>query len=148
MTNRADSPAGTEILIFGGKIQDVRDAGAPRGTDIAVRNLFFNVPARRKFLRSAQTEFTHIRQAFLLEALAHVGIEYALRADDADVYRLPATANLLDRIRDLIGFLDRVRRDRGEGLLHIPRATALRIAQPRHDRQQGVDVTGAAHRGN
>lgn len=103
VTQRADAAAGTEILIFGGKIQEVRDAGAPRGTDIAVRNLFFNVPARRKFLRSAPTEFTHIRQAFLLEALANTGIGFALRADDADVYRLPASESLLDRIRDLYG---------------------------------------------
>ncbi len=103
VTNREGSAAGTEILIFGGKIQDVRDAGAPRGTDVAVRNLFFNVPARRKFMRSAPTEFTHIRQAFLLEALAHVGVEFVLRADDADVYRLPATERLIDRIRDLYG---------------------------------------------
>jgi DNA mismatch repair protein MutL len=103
ITHRADSAAGTEILIFGGKIQDVRDAGAPRGTDIAVRNLFFNVPARRKFLRSAPTEFTHIRQAFLLEALANIGIEFILRADDENVYRLPGSESLLDRIRDLYG---------------------------------------------
>jgi DNA mismatch repair protein MutL len=103
VTNRAGAAAGTEILIFGGKIQEVRDAGAPPGTDIAVRNLFFNVPARRKFLRSAPTEFTHVRQAFLLEALAHPGLAFVLRADDADVYRLPAAASLLDRIRDLYG---------------------------------------------
>lgn len=103
VTNRADSAVGTEILIFGGKIQDVRDAGSPSGTDIAVRNLFFNVPARRKFLRSAPTEFNHIRQAFLLEVLANIGISFVLRADDAEVYRLPASENLLDRIRDLYG---------------------------------------------
>lgn len=103
VSNPADSPAGTEILVFGGKIQEVRDAGAPRGTDIAVRNLFFNVPARRKFLRSAQTEFTHIRQAFLLQALAHLGVAFVLRADDADVFRLPAAESLCDRIRDLYG---------------------------------------------
>ena len=103
VTNRADSPVGTEILIFGGKIQEVRDAGAPRGTDVSVRNLFFNVPARRKFLRSAPTEFIHVRQAFLLEALAYVGIAFTLRADDAEVYRLPATDNLLERVRDLYG---------------------------------------------
>jgi DNA mismatch repair protein MutL len=103
VTNRAGSAAGTEIMVFGGKIQDVRDAGAPAGTEISVRNLFFNVPARRKFLRTAQTEFTHIRQAFLLEALANVGVAFVLRADDADVYRLPAAASLLDRIRDLYG---------------------------------------------
>ena len=103
VTNPANSAVGTEILVFGGRIQEVRDAGAPRGTDIAVRNLFFNVPARRKFLRSAQTEYTHIRQTFLLQALAHTGIEFVLRVDDAEAYRLPATANLLDRIRDLHG---------------------------------------------
>jgi DNA mismatch repair protein MutL len=122
VTNRAESAAGTEILIFGGKIQEVRDAGVPRGTDIAVRNLFFNVPARRKFLRSAQTEFTHIRQAFLLEALAHVGIEFTLRADDADVYRLPASDSLLDRVRDLYGaeIADHLRPIRfGNGVVEI-----------------------------
>jgi DNA mismatch repair protein MutL len=122
VTNRADSAAGTEILVFGGKIQDVRDAGAPRGTDIAVRNLFFNVPARRKFLRSAPTEFTHIRQAFLLEALANIGIEFTLRADDADVYRLPGSESLLDRIRDLYGaeIADHLRPIRfGNGVVEI-----------------------------
>ena len=103
VSNRADSPAGTEILVFGGRIQEVRDAGAPPGTEISVRNLFFNVPARRKFLRTAQTEFTHIRQAFLLEALANIGIAFVLRADDSEVYRLPAADTLLDRIRDLYG---------------------------------------------
>lgn len=102
-TNRADSPVGTEILIFGGKIQDVRDAGVPPGTEIAVRNLFFNVPARRKFMRTAQTEFTHIRQAFLLEALAHTRIAFVLRADDEEIYNLPATDGLFERIRDLYG---------------------------------------------
>ncbi|HPC18649.1 MAG: DNA mismatch repair endonuclease MutL [Kiritimatiellae bacterium] len=103
ITNRAESPAGTEILVFGGRVQEVRDAGAPPGTDIAVRNLFFNVPARRKFLRSAQTEFNHLRQAFLLQALGHIDIAFSLRADDADVYRLPACHDLQERIRDLYG---------------------------------------------
>ena len=103
VTNPANSAVGTEILVFGGRIQEVRDAGAPRGTDIAVRNLFFNVPARRKFLRSAQTEYTHIRQTFLLQALAHTGVEFVLRVDDAEAYRLSAADNLLDRIRDLHG---------------------------------------------
>ena len=102
-TNRAGSAAGTEILVFGGKIQDVRDAGVPPGTEIAVRNLFFNVPARRKFMRTAQTEFTHVRQAFLLEALANTGVAFVLRADDEEVYNLPAARDLLERIRDLYG---------------------------------------------
>jgi len=122
ITNQAESATGTEVLIFGGKIQEVRDAGAPAGTDIAVRNLFFNVPARRKFLRSAQTEYTHIRHAFLLEALAHIGIAFVLRVDDSEAYRLPAAASLLDRIRDLHGteIADQLRPIRfGNGVVEI-----------------------------
>ncbi|NLB64858.1 MAG: DNA mismatch repair endonuclease MutL [Lentisphaerae bacterium] len=103
ITNRADAVAGTEILIFGGRIQDVRDAGAPPGTEISVRNLFFNVPARRKFMRTAQTEFNHARQAFLLEALANPGVAFILRADDEELYHLQPTDSLVERIRDLYG---------------------------------------------
>jgi len=121
-TNRAESAVGTEVLIFGGKIQEVRDAGAPCGTDIAVRNLFFNVPARRKFLRSAQTEYTHIRHAFIMEALANIGIAFVLRVDDNEVYRLPVAKTLLDRIHDLYGqeVADHLRPVRfGNGIVEI-----------------------------
>ena len=103
VTQRAGDPAGTEILVYGGTIQDVRDAGAPPGTEMTVRNLFFNVPARRKFLCSAPTEFTHVRQAFTLEALAHPDIEFTLAADGETIYRLPAAPTLFDRVRDLYG---------------------------------------------
>lgn len=103
VTQREGQAAGTEIVVFGGKIQDVRDAGAPKGTELSVRNLFFNVPARRKFLRSASTEFTHIRQAFMLEALANEGVAFSLLADEELVFRLPAAASLLERVRDLYG---------------------------------------------
>ena len=103
VTQRAGDPAGTEILVHGGAIQDVRDAGAPPGTEMTVRNLFYNVPARRKFLRSASTEFTHVRQAFTLEALAHPEVEFTLAADGETLYRLPAATTLLDRVRDLYG---------------------------------------------
>ena len=103
LTARTDDPEGTELLVFGGRIQDVRSAGAPPGTDIHVRNLFFNVPARRRFLRSAQTEFTHIRQTFVLEALANPSVAFVLRADEADVHRLPAAPDLATRVRDIYG---------------------------------------------
>ena len=102
-TNRAGSAVGTEIVVFGGRVQEVRDAGAPQGTDIAVRNLFFNVPARRKFLRSAQTEFAHIRQQFFLSALTRPGVSFTLRADGEEVCRLPATGDLRERVRDFHG---------------------------------------------
>ncbi|MBR3583382.1 MAG: DNA mismatch repair endonuclease MutL [Kiritimatiellae bacterium] len=103
VTQRAGDPAGTEIQVNGGSIADVRDAGAPPGTEITVRNLFYNVPARRKFLRSAATEFTHIRHAFTLEALAHPDVEFTLTADGETLHRLPAAPTLLDRVRDLYG---------------------------------------------
>lgn len=103
LTCRPDCEEGTEILIFGGRLQDVRPAGMPPGTDVFVRNLFFNLPARRKFLRSAQTEFTHIRQHFILEALAHPETAFILRADDREVFNLPATDSFLERIRDIYG---------------------------------------------
>lgn len=103
VTNQEGSAAGTEIVVFGGRVQEVRDAGAPAGTDIAVRNLFFNVPARRKFLRSGATEFTHIRQVFFLAAISRPDIGFVLRADDEEVSRLPPVPNLLERVRDYYG---------------------------------------------
>ncbi|HPC49934.1 MAG TPA: DNA mismatch repair endonuclease MutL, partial [Kiritimatiellia bacterium] len=70
-TRRAEKDAGTELTVVGGSLQDVREAGLPPGTTIEVRDLFFNVPARRKFLRAYQTEQAHIRSVFTLHALAH-----------------------------------------------------------------------------
>lgn len=103
VTNQEGSAAGTEIVVFGGRVQEVRDAGAPAGTDIAVRNLFFNVPARRKFLRSGSTEFTHVRQVFFLAAISRPDIGFVLRADDEEICRLPPVPDLLERVRDYYG---------------------------------------------
>ncbi len=95
------SDAGTEIQVVGGRIQDVRDVGGPAGTRITVRNLFFNVPARRKFLRTEATELSHIRQVFLLYALAHPHVGLRWLTDEREAYRAPAGATLEQRIRDL-----------------------------------------------
>jgi DNA mismatch repair protein MutL len=102
-TRRADSPEGTEITVSGGKVIDVRDAGCPVGTSIAVRNLFFNVPARRKFLRSEQTEASHLRQLFLVYALAHPEVGMRLVVDEREAYRFGPATSLEDRVRDLFG---------------------------------------------
>ena len=67
-TRRQGEESGTELVIVGGSLLDVRDAGVPTGTTIEVRDLFFNVPARRKFLRAYQTEQAHIRSVFTLHA--------------------------------------------------------------------------------
>ena len=102
-TRPADQEAGTELTISGGRILEVRETGCAPGTSIAVRNLFFNVPARRKFLRSEQTELAHARQVFLVHALAHPETGWTLRIDDREVYQLPPGATLEERVRQLFG---------------------------------------------
>jgi len=102
-TRRGGEESGTELAIVGGSLMDVRDAGVPVGTTIEVRDLFFNVPARRKFLRAYQTEQAHIRSVFILHALAHPEIGMSLTADGREINRLPADATLEERVRDLFG---------------------------------------------
>jgi DNA mismatch repair protein MutL len=103
ITRPADDLAGTEIQIAGGKMLSVEDIGCPVGTRIEIRNLFFNVPARRKFLRAEQTELSHIRQLFLVHALAHPSIGMSLKVDERMVYTLPMAGRLEDRISELYG---------------------------------------------
>ena len=100
-TRPAGSLAGTELVMAGGKMQEVRDAGSPPGTLVEVRHLFFNVPARRKFLRSEQTEEAHIRQTFMMYALANPVVGMKLKSDGRLVYNLPANATIEDRLGDL-----------------------------------------------
>lgn len=131
-TRPREQEAGTEITVSGGRILDVRETGCAPGTTIAVRNLFFNVPARRKFLRSEQTELAHARQVFLVHALAHPRVAWTLRVDEREVYQLPAESTLEERVRQLFGpdFLDGFRPVAGEregvrisGLASLPQVT-------------------------
>ncbi|MEI6807438.1 MAG: DNA mismatch repair endonuclease MutL [bacterium] len=103
VTCRRGDTVGTELLMSGGKLQDVRDAGVPSGTRVEVRDLFFNVPARRKFLRSEQTELAHVRQMFMVEALSHPLVGMSLKIDGRDLYNLAGNATLEDRIREMFG---------------------------------------------
>ena len=102
--------SGTEIQIAGGKRLSVEDIGCPVGTRMEIRNLFFNVPARRKFLRAEQTELSHIRQLFLVHALAHPAIGMSLKVDERMVYNLPMAGKMEDRISELYntGFLEQL----------------------------------------
>ena len=102
-TRTAADVAGTEITVVGGKLVDVKDAGCPVGTRIESRRLFFNVPARRKFLRADQTELAHIRQVFVVYALAHPEVGWRLVVDGREVHRLAAGASLADRLREVAG---------------------------------------------
>jgi DNA mismatch repair protein MutL len=101
ITRRSEELSGTQILIAGGKMQDVTDAGCPPGTRFEVRNLFFNVPARRKFLRTEATELAQIRQLFAVYALAHPETGMTFTSDGREVYNLPGGSTLADRIASL-----------------------------------------------
>ncbi len=103
VTRQADAVAGTEIIVEGGRVKDVRDAGCAPGTVIEARALFFNVPARRKFLRAESTESAHIEHQLRLHALAAPHVRFRLRRDDREVFDLPAVPRALDRVRQLLG---------------------------------------------
>jgi len=110
ITRPKEELSGTEIQIAGGKLLSVEDIGCPVGTRIEIRNLFFNVPARRKFLRAEQTELSHIRQLFLVHALAHPTIGMSLKVDERIVYNLPMAGKMEDRITKLYntGFFEQL----------------------------------------
>src|SRR5256714_1892973 len=102
-TREPAAVAGTEIVVSGGKIEMVRDGGEAPGTQIEVRSIFYNLPARRKFLRSENTESRNIEHQLHLQAIGHWQIAFTLVRDDRIVFQLPVAANLRDRIRDLYG---------------------------------------------
>src|SRR5437773_5641677 len=102
-TREPNAIVGTEIIVNGGKINIVRDGGEAPGTQVEVRSLFYNLPARRKFLRSENTESRNIEHQIHLQAIGHPQIAFTLLRDGRLVFQLPATATLGDRIRDLYG---------------------------------------------
>jgi len=102
-TREAGAVAGTEIVVNGGKIDVLRDGGEAPGTQVEVRSLFYNLPARRKFLRSENTESRNIEHQIHLQAIGHPQIGFSLLRDDRMLFQLPAAATLGDRIRDSYG---------------------------------------------
>ncbi len=102
-TRRREDESGTLIEVTGGKIHEVKDSGEAPGTSIEVADLFFNVPARRKFLRGEQTEAANLLQQIEILAVAHPEISFICRRDDREVFRLAATDDLAVRLRDLHG---------------------------------------------
>jgi DNA mismatch repair protein MutL len=94
---------GVEIDIDGGTIRQVRDAGMSPGTCIEVNELFFNVPARRKFLKSETTEAAQVDHQLRLHALAAPGVRFTFRKDGRVAFDLPAVTDRRVRIAGLIG---------------------------------------------
>ena len=102
-TREKEAVAGTEVIVSGGRIETVRDGGEAPGTQVEVRSLFYNLPARRKFLRSENTETRNVEHQLNLQAIAHPSIAFSLVRDERVVFQLPAAKTLRERIRDLMG---------------------------------------------
>src|SRR5438132_487315 len=110
--------AGTRVVIEGGRMRDVKDAAHPRGTTISVRDLFFNTPARRKFLRSEATESYHLTNLVTHYALAHPEINFTLTNNGRETLGVPPARDLRERAYQIFGaqFLD--------GLLEVNNAVS------------------------
>ena len=113
-TREPEAEAGTEVLVNGGRIESVKDCGDAPGTSIEVRSLFYNLPARRKFLRTEATESSHVEHQFILQAMGRPDVAFVLMNGDRVVHQLPAVSALRDRVRDLFG------RDLDAELLEVP----------------------------
>jgi DNA mismatch repair protein MutL len=137
-TRRHNSDEGTFLQVNAGTLAEIRAAGCPPGTLVEVRDLFCNVPARRKFLRAYATEESHIKHIFTVHALAHPGIGFTLVVDGRELYRLAPSSDLRDRIRDIFGpeFIESL----------LPLSVTQTPKQPKHPNT--VSVTGFIERPN
>jgi DNA mismatch repair protein MutL len=102
-TRAEEDEVGTAMEIAGGNLLRVEDAGLPTGTTLAVRDLFFNTPARRKFLRSEQTELGHVAALVTHYALAHPTKHFELHSATQALLTAPAVANAGERLYQIFG---------------------------------------------
>ena len=133
-----DAKAATRVTIDGGRMRDVKDAAHPRGTTIAVRDLFFNIPARRKFLRSEATETYHLTNLVTHYALAHPEIAFTFVNNGREVVRAAPAKDLRERSYQIFGgeFLDNLLEVNG-GDSQVARVTGY-VSAPR-DRRTSRD---------
>ncbi len=124
-TRETNALEGTEILINGGKLISVKEAGEAPGTQIEARSLFYNMPARRKFLRTENTEFSHIEHQVRVHAIAHPRIRFSLVHNERTVFHLPATESLFERVRGLVG-----------------NELAMRLLEIRPQERHGIKISG------
>ncbi len=102
-TREAGALAGTEVIVNGGRMENVRDCGEPEGTQIEARSLFYNLPARRKFLRTENTEASHVEHVLQLQAIGHPHVGFVFVNDERVAHQLPPGQTLRERLRDLFG---------------------------------------------
>ena len=130
--------AATRVTIDGGRMRDVKDAAHPRGTTLSVRDLFFNIPARRKFLRSEATETYHLTNLVTHYALAHPEIAFTFVNNGREVVRAVPAKDLRERAYQIFGqeFLENLLEVNG-GDAQVARVTGY-VSAPR-DRRTSRD---------
>jgi DNA mismatch repair protein MutL len=101
-TRKPENETGVIVVINGSKTEKQEPCSCPAGSSFSVKNIFYNIPARRKFLKSDNTEMRHIVNEFQKIALAHSDIRFSLYHNDNEVYNLPA-GNLRQRIIGVFG---------------------------------------------
>ena len=102
-TRIASEEAGVEVVMAGSANKGTREVSCPVGTNISVRNLFYNIPARRKFLKSDNVELRHIVEAFQRVALTRPDIAFSLSHNGRDIHVVKAAKSFKFRIQDLLG---------------------------------------------
>jgi len=103
ITREKNDEIGTEIIVEGGKIRDLKDVGAPPGTMITVKNIFYNIPARRKFLKTITTEMGHIADAIDRIAIGWPKVQFKLQHNGKLIKEWPSVVDPLDRVIDTLG---------------------------------------------
>jgi DNA mismatch repair protein MutL len=117
-TRRQGDDSGTLIVINGSRVETQEPCSCPAGSSFSVKNLFFNIPARRKFLKSDNTEMRHIVTEFQKVVIAHPAIRFSLHHNDSELYNLPPS-NLRQRIIGVFG------RQINNDLISVETATTL-----------------------
>ena len=140
-TRAAEEPSGTVVEINGGKIARVEEAGLPLGTSITVRDLFFNVPARKKFLKAESTELSHIASLVTHYALAHPDKHFELHSASNAMLVAPPVGGYSERVYQVFG------KETLDQLIPVAARQALeRVGLPQpppwRRRQEGEDDVG------
>ncbi|MFB6265241.1 MAG: DNA mismatch repair endonuclease MutL, partial [Bradymonadaceae bacterium] len=133
--------AGTRVLVEGGEVKEVADAGLPAGTLVRVEDLFFNTPARRKFMKSKRAESRRITEMLTRMSLSRPDVRFLLERDGTVRLDLASTDDLLDRVRELMG------RDVAEAMYPTYEYPAIDgvvargyFSEPSHDQRSSTNI--------
>jgi DNA mismatch repair protein MutL len=103
VTRREKDECGTLVVVQGGEVVEVSDIGAPAGTSVTVAELFYNVPARQKFLKTAQTEIGHVVELVNRFAISHCEVDITLIHNDRVIFRSTGSGKLMDAVLTVFG---------------------------------------------